>query len=76
MTSHRGRLSRLPRSWAILLLSGHTAIEAHETAREEVTEGQRKREPILVQAFRECLNIRISYVLICKENASPACKNP
>lgn len=37
MTAHRGRLNPQPRSWATLLLSGHTAPKAPETTREEGT---------------------------------------
>lgn len=57
MTIHRGRLSPQPRSWGILLLSGHTVREAPETTRKEVTGDQMKREKTAVWAFREYLNI-------------------
>lgn len=56
VTAHRGQSSPQPRSWVILLLSGHTAPEAPGTTREKVTGDQMKGEKITEQAFTEFLN--------------------
>lgn len=43
-TARRGRLSRLPRSWGTLLLSGQRAPAAPVTTRKEVRRGQRRSD--------------------------------